>query len=322
MRKIKPTVVYETYWYFAVERQNIFFRKLEGQFAPWTDDKILGTYKFTNAYRVADRVSQYLIRNVIYSGEQSPKEVFFRIILFKIFNRISTWQLLEKHFGVISWQQYSYKHYNSVLSQAQQKGERIYSGAYIMPSGKDSFGCSRKHSNHLKLLERMMQDNMAERICEAKSMMDAFKMLRSYAGLGDFLAYQYLIDINYSDIINFSEMDFVMAGPGAKEGINKCFKNSANLKDSEIIRWVTEHQEEEFNRRGLKFRTLWGRHLQLVDCQNLFCEVDKYARIAHPKIHGKSNRTQIKQKYHVVPATIQYWFPPKWRINEQARLSK
>src|SRR5438094_843323 len=60
----RPSPVYETYWRFAAERQRIFFSRLAGDPAPWTVDPILGSYKFTNAYRASDRVSQYLIRNV------------------------------------------------------------------------------------------------------------------------------------------------------------------------------------------------------------------------------------------------------------------
>jgi len=88
----KPTVVYDTYWRFAAERQKIFFQRLEGEHRPWTDDPILKTYKFTNAYRASDRVSQYLIRNVIYRDDLSSTtiDVFFRIMLFKLFNKIQT----------------------------------------------------------------------------------------------------------------------------------------------------------------------------------------------------------------------------------------
>ena len=62
---------------------------------------MLATYKFTNAYRASDRVSQYLIRNVIYRDDlpMSPHEVFFRILLFKLFNKIETWELLERAIG-------------------------------------------------------------------------------------------------------------------------------------------------------------------------------------------------------------------------------
>ena len=59
----------------------------------------------------------------------------------------------------------------------------------------------------------------------------------------------------------------------------------------------------ESDRLGLEFRSLWGRRLQLIDCQNLFCEVDKYARVRHPEVVGVSGRTRIKQKYarHPLP---------------------
>ena len=63
----KRQEVYDLYWYFACERQNIFWKKLNGEEAPWTDDEILKTYKFCNSYRVNDRVSQYLLKNVVQS---------------------------------------------------------------------------------------------------------------------------------------------------------------------------------------------------------------------------------------------------------------
>ena len=75
--------------------KEIFFRRLEGCSPPWTHDPILARFKFTNAYRASDRVSQYLIRHVIYEGPQSSEEVFFRIVLFKVFNKIETWELLK-----------------------------------------------------------------------------------------------------------------------------------------------------------------------------------------------------------------------------------
>ena len=68
----RPTVVYGSYWQFAAERQEVFFRKIGGFAAPWTNDPIIARHKFTNAYRASDRVSQFLIKNVIYEGDQSP----------------------------------------------------------------------------------------------------------------------------------------------------------------------------------------------------------------------------------------------------------
>ena len=312
----KPTPVYDTLWRFAAERQEVFFRKLEGYAPPWTQDSIIARYKFTNVYRAADRVSQYLIRHVIYEGDQSPEEVFFRTILFKLFNKIETWEILRNSFGTISYADFSFSQFDQVLTSALSAGIRIYSAAYIMPSGNTIFGHRVKHRNHLSLLERMMEDEVPSRIVEASSMKQAFELLRSYPLIGNFLAYQFVTDLNYSDLCAFSEMEFVAPGPGAIDGIRKCFIHLGGLNDTEIIHLVTELQESEFRRLGLTFRPLGGRRLQLIDCQNIFCEVSKYARIRHPEIRGISGRTNIKQSYRPSNQPIEYWFPPKWGIGQ------
>jgi thymidylate kinase len=311
----EPTEVYNTYWRFAIERQAIFFQKFKGLSPPWTADPILARYKFTNAYRASDRTSQYLIRHVIYQGDQSPEEVFFRTILFKLFNRIETWQLLEANLGGVRYAEYAFERYNAILNRALESSQRIYSAAYIMPPPA-LFGYTKKHSNHLKLLERMMEDEVSMRLVDKRSMQQAFELLRSYPTLGDFLAYQYVTDINYSACTHFTEMEFVVPGPGARDGIRKCFRHLGGLNEVDVIRLMVERQEEECARLGLSFQSLWGRSLQLIDCQNLFCEVSKYARLAHPEIQGTNGRTRIKQIYQPHPKPITYWYPPKWELND------
>ncbi len=315
---IKATAAYDTYWKFAVERQEVFFRRIEGRPAPWTSDPILQTFKFTNAYRASDRVSQFLIRNVIYGETYSDDcdEVFFRILLFKFFNKISTWQLLESAIGPILHSNYSFERYDDVLTRAMARGERIYSGAYIMPSGGRILGSSVKHRNHLRLLERMMADQAPRKIRDAKTMHEGFDILLGFPMIGEFLAYQYIIDLNYSELTSFSERDFVVPGPGALDGIRKCFIDLGGLNEPELIRFIADQQDLEFERLGLCFRSLWGRPLQLIDCQNLFCEVDKYSRVYHPELAGISGRTRIKQRFSQNPAPIDYWYPPKWGLND------
>jgi NTP pyrophosphatase (non-canonical NTP hydrolase) len=256
---------------------------------------------------------------VIYRDDlpNDPAEVVFRILLFKVFNRIDTWELLEKALGQVTHTEYSFKRYDQVLSRAMTRGESIYSAAYIMPSAR-SLGHKRKHQNHLALIERMMAAKLPARLADAGSMQKAFDLTRSYPTIGDFLAYQYVTDINYSTVTNFSEMEFVTPGPGAIDGIKKCFVDTDGRTDAYVIRFMAVRQEVEFARLGLEFQTLWGRRLQLIDCQNLFCEVSKYARVRHPEIAGVSGRTQIKQKFRPHPDPIWYMYPPKWGINEAA----
>jgi hypothetical protein len=312
--------VFETYWRFAAERQEIFFRRLSHP-PPWTQDPILQSYKFTNAYRASDRVSQFLLRNVIYQGDQTPKEVFFRTILFKLFNRISTWQLLVDRLGWPKVSDFKVDFYDRVLTDALNRTDKIYSGAYIMPSAR-IFGRDRKHSNHLLLIDKMLRDELPDRIAEATSMDKVFTMLRTYPSIGNFLAFQMTIDLNYSQTLNFSEMEFVVPGPGALDGIRKCFESLGDYSTADTIRFVAETQIEQFQLRGIPFKSLWGRSLQLVDCQNLFCEVDKYARIAHPEIQIPTGRHRIKQRYQPSSPQFEPWYPPKWRLGATSDQNK
>jgi hypothetical protein len=316
--KPKESIVYDTYWKFTAKRQEVFFNRLNTSLPPWTDDPILKTYKFTNAYRAADRVSQYLIKEVIYKGDQTPSELFFRIILFKIFNKIETWRFLEKKLGKIKFSEYNFSRYNKILNECKLRNGAIYSAAYIMASGKSAYGKESKHQNHLKLIEEMMQNSLPNKIQCAKSMEHLYNLLKKYPGIGSFLAYQLATDLNYSILTNFSEMDYVKAGPGAIDGIKKCFISLGDYTVDDTIKMMTERQEIEFERLELNFKTLFGRALQLIDCQNLFCEVDKYSRVAHPEIDGVSGRKRIKQKFQ--PSSlkpIDYFFPPKWELNHR-----
>lgn len=315
----RTTEVYDTYWRFAAERQSIFFKRIARAKPPWTKDIVLRSYKFTNAYRASDRVSQFLIRNVIYDGLQEIDELFFRIILFKTFNKIETWQLLVDNLGQIFWREFSFKVYDKILTSAQAAKKSIYSAAYIMPSGGRNGAHRVKHRNHLLLIQKMMADALPAKITDSKSMQTVFNLLRSYPMIGDFLAYQYAIDINYSALTNFSEMSFIVPGPGAKDGIRKCFSDFGGLTEVDIIKLMADRQEDEFNRLGLEFKSLWGRPLQLIDCQNLFCEVDKYARIVHPDIKGVTGRSKIKQTLKPKQEMISYFYPPKWHINEAVK---
>jgi hypothetical protein len=316
---VKPTVVYDAYWRFAAARQLAYHRRLSGE-TPYTDDPIIAAHRFTNAYRAADRVSQYLIREVQYGEDRSqePVELFFRTMLFKIFNKIETWQLLESKHGPMRWinANATFEDINSTLNIAMLKGDRVYSAAYIMPS--PAFKEEKKHSNHLRLLAHMIFGGCFEALASAKSLKDVYETILSQPGIGPFLAFQYAIDLNYSTLFNFDEAEFVVAGPGALDGVAKCFEGD-DMTAEEVIMEMYRIQDREFERLGLEWGGLFGRRLQPIDCQNLFCEISKYARVAYPDVKGKNDRTKIKQTYkpHGEPMPTPF-FPPKWNIEYAA----
>ena len=308
---IKRQEIYDMYWYFACERQNVFYNKLNGKSMLYTDDKILQEYKFCNCYRVLDRVSQFLLKSVIYNGvEYSKEDMIFRIILFKIFNKEDTWNYLMEKLKDIVLDNFSFESYDRLLTEYKNNGNKIYNDAYISCANK-AFGYEMKHQNHLALLEQMfIKDKMQNKIIDCKSMKEAFNILKEYPLIGNFMAYQLVTDINYSEVVNFREDEFTVAGPGAIRGIKKCFSNLEGATYEDVIKYMYDVQESEFERLKLKFKYINGRKLQYIDIQNLFCELDKYLRVRRPNL--KSNRIKIKKKYIKNNNKIEYILPLKW----------
>lgn len=312
-----PTVVYDSYWRFAAERQSVLLKRLSGLPPPWTEDPIIAHYRFTNAYRVSDRVSQFLITDVINQGDQSDKELVFRVLLFKLFNKIETWQFLKAVFGSIEYATFDRATYADVLARLRDAGVAIYSAAYMMPSPQ--LGETSKHADHLKLIDIMMADGFPSKVRETVSLESLYRLVLSYPTFGPFLAYQMAIDLNYTDIVDFDEDEFIVPGPGALDGISKCFSNYSAFRSEDIIKEVTARQEEEFRSRDLEFQAIFGRKLKLIDCQNLFCEISKYSRVKHPEFTGAANRKKIKQKYDAqVKQDVDFYsltLPKKWLRN-------
>ena len=315
VRKSHPTPsrLYDVFWHFAFARHQVYTRRITGGLYPWTNDPVLSGYKFTNVFRAADRVSQNLIR-ILYSDPYvNPNTLVLRVLLFKIFNKIDTWDAVVRNMGIPAAPNFDYTLCERILDRLRSAGQPIYSAAYIMPTGGRRTG--PKHKMHLNLIRKMVDDNLGDTLVECKNLSQVYNLLRSYPTLGPFLAYQYTIDLNYSVLINHSENDFVVPGPGALDGLSKCFETLGDYTPSETIRRITDLQDDEFSRLGLQFPGLWGRALHLIDIQNIFCEVSKYTRMSHPEIIGRSGRKRIKQKYKNSGPLQPPFFPPKWGIS-------
>ena len=128
------------------------------------------------------------------------------------------------------------------------------------------------------------------------------------------MSYQLVTDINYSEVVDWKEDEFTVVGPGSRRGIKKCFIDKGNMTDEDIIKYMYKHQDIEFKRLNLEFKRISNRPLQLIDCQNIFCELDKYCREAIPNL--KSNRTKIKKHYVPKIEKINYIYPKKWKISK------
>jgi len=317
-----PTPVFEAYWRFAAERHRIWEARRQGLPAPWTADPVLTRYKFCNAFRCLDRVSQFCIGEVIAKGSQTPEEIFFRVMLFKLFNHIDTWDLLKVTCGdVPSWKDFDALAYAVPLKAALKKGKTIFGGAYRL-NQKYRVDLEWKHERYLALLQFAMEQGTVFKLLNAKTYEQAYWVMRELPLHGSFVAMQHVCDLNYTELLPFDEDDFIECGPGCLNGIQKCLGielKSTNRTDmrlaAAIIKYCVDNQENYFAAIGEKPVTLGGRRLKLVDLQNCMCEVDKMARISHPEYN--LDESEMKRGYDPAAARAlpPMTLPAKWGLS-------
>ncbi|KAI6047260.1 hypothetical protein EDC04DRAFT_603591 [Pisolithus marmoratus] len=274
----QPTLAFDTFWKLAAERHAIDERRRSGQPPPWTKDPILQCHKFCNTFRILDRGSQYLVTEVIEKGSQDLEEVTFRVLLFSLYTNINTYETLRKNIRPFTWSAYKRENYEKVLRRLYAKGIAIYTGAYQKPA--PDLGFAENFMNHLALMEVLMEE-MPDVLTTAEYMADVFEWLRSFRSIGDFTAYQLLLNLSYSNVMSFSDHDFVVMCVGSRRGLRRCFREEIpRSMEVDLVRWMQSSQDDHFARLRLDFDGLGDqcRPMMLCDIEHTLCELDKYIR--------------------------------------------
>jgi hypothetical protein len=217
--------------------------------------------------------------------------------------------------------QYSNHDFDTLCYHLDEMPRPIYNSAYIM-TGNAMHGYNLKHYNHIAGLGELIQTGFFKQALACKSMAALFTLLNKQHYMGNFIAYQYAIDLNYTPIFHFDENDFCAAGVGAKRGIEKLLHgkrpNARICSYEDIISFYTTYQENLLQTYGLLdgWTNLFGRRLHMIDMQNCFCEVDKYARLSLPNVTTASDyrHTRIKNKYTATDEPYSLFFPMWWDL--------
>ncbi|KZT21621.1 hypothetical protein NEOLEDRAFT_744437 [Neolentinus lepideus HHB14362 ss-1] len=310
-RTLRVSPVFDTLFLWMAERDAIRRKRVAGEPAPWTDDPIFSKYRFTNVFRVFDRTTQYILKNVINRGSTDLNECAFRVMLFRTFNRISTWELLESSIGALTWKAFDFDTYKEVLGEAVRDGQALYGYAYIIPA--PSLGMSRNYENHLLLLQRMMEDHLPEKLKEVKHIEDAHRIMISYPSMGDFTGFQLLLDLNMIPHYSFSEDEWAICGPGSAAGLRKIFGDDVKGIETAAMVYLRDTQNEHWERLDISEPP--SMHpgkigVSLVDLEHSLCECEKYSRVKHPSIKGK--RTSIKATFCAKPEALTVDLPARW----------
>ena len=184
----RTSEVFDTFFWFVCERHQAFRRRLDGQEWPWTEDATLSSHRFINVFRVYDRLTQYVLTHVIGSGNWTLEDAFFRVLVFRTFGKIETWEFLEQELGAITAVGFDPAVYDSVLTHLANEGRALYQAAYIMPA--PPLGYDKNHSNHLRLIQIMMRLRVYDKLKRMQHLKDAHGYLILYPSMGEFTTMQ------------------------------------------------------------------------------------------------------------------------------------
>ncbi len=289
---------------FIFNRQLVWYRRnVLQQPAPWSDDKILQTFKFCNVYRELDAGTQ-AIRLYITKPDYSAEQKIFNIIAYRFFNRRDT---IENLFGgMLDPQHFDFKKLEKCFDEKKREGN-IFSNAYLITA--HAVCDYRPHDKHIQILQ--MLDNLRPQLTairqklQTSSPQQGLKIIEENVPLaGPFLAGQILLDITYAgDIVNYSSNDFLIVGPGAHWGLNIIWERKLSKKEAdEACRFLHHKQPQAFENlkkaTGKDWRTIcWNNpsypnfpYLSLHDVQNSLCEFRKYWRL--------KNNESAKKRYY------------------------
>jgi len=245
--------------YWVSERRSILARKNAGEPKPWTQDKILQSYRFCNVNREDDTVTKWFAENWRAPDYWKQRNFVPAIILGRTINWPDT---LEELGFPHRWDS---EEILRRLDNRQARGVKVYTGAYMITAGppgvrKNAFVVGNAESYFFKPPQ-----------LDPLSLENSWKELRTYPCVGPFIAAQIIADLKQTSHLREAKdwMTWAGLGPGSTRGLNRLYER--DLKAS-----VSQDQGLKEMREVSKAIDF---DLCLQNLQNSLCEFDKYERV-------------------------------------------
>jgi hypothetical protein len=254
---------------YMEERENIRINKESGAPWPWTADKILREFRFTNVRRSDDKTTRAFVK--IYQDNRprsTMNQVLYNCGIFRYFGTIA----FAKEVG---WQtDYDARHLMHVASSMRNRGIAVFTRAYVITNGGISAPKENVVAQYLGGLYR--QSNQVVNAISTTGLWERgyqeMSCLPGFGGSG-FMAKEVLQDflLAYPGVAHNDADCWTPMGPGGRRGINRVMGRPIQFGQP----------EREFIRECV---TLWKvlketfPGLTAHDVQFNLCEFDKYER--------------------------------------------
>jgi len=264
--------------YFVWEREVIRIVKERGGEQPYTKDPVMAKYKFTNIHRKDDRVSRWIIENVIQPNAQR-QDLWFILLITRIINWPPTLKyLINKDILFRAAGEFNPAEFSKTVEEFKALGNKVYSGAYMVyPTKMDPGGVKS-----LAIAKYIIQPAISigyeidHILFGLDPSIESFvRELSTGFGISSFMAGQVAADLTYCDQLGNAEdlLTYAPIGPGSSRGLNYLLNRAPHAL------WTQQNFNDELIKiRNLIVNEIGIDDLTLHDVQNVMCEYSKYCR--------------------------------------------
>ncbi len=257
---------------FILSRHAVYVARDAGKERPWSNDPILQTYKFCNAFREDDRVTRWIARHWREPYKDDRHLWFALAVARRCINLPGT---LRKIGYPVPWEP---DHFLRVIERRKRKGKKIFnSAAYKLIVSGQSGDLAELQVKFV--LNPLWASRDKFRPHSNDTLQSFYHRLTAAPFMGSFYAAQVVADLKYVGKLRHARdwWEFVASGPGSRRGLNRVLQRVTDAA------WDEQEWIEELRRLRKEISPALAKaglpQMHAQDLQNCLCEFDKYERI-------------------------------------------
>lgn len=294
---------------YTKERSSVYYKKeILKQPAPWTGFPELTYFKFTNVKRFLDRETKWSIKNILDNNELTPEDKALNTTLFIGINSGKSMEFFlngpvkyhkiydtgEKPFfdDLVKFEDNARiknnENYTSGKEWVKQQSNAYFLSAVGAQTNRT---CPDEYKRHLTGRAYFMWKYKTDifNAWNANSFEEAEKYMQNVPAYRQFLGYQALTTMSYSNETKFTDDEYILCGPGTRGGLSYLFEdyNECTETAEDMIEYLRYHIEDICKENGLSWDIEKWLHFlpesQRVftrqDWTNAMCELNKLCKL-------------------------------------------
>tara|TARA_B100000965_G_scaffold302834_1_gene261530 strand:- start:4524 stop:5453 length:930 start_codon:yes stop_codon:yes gene_type:complete len=289
---------YTPLWTWMRLREAARERKDAGLAPPYSDDPVISAWRFCNVRREDDRVTRWIRVNIRERFAGHPY-LWFMLCVSRQINWPDTLaELIDRE----AWPDnpaFTPSLMTAVLNDRMKvRGDKTYGAAYTINAPSTKGADKQQHVAETLcggLWDR--RDVFADRLDRSPTLcphgarqaeaappsrgqptlQGIHELIRRTKGWGDFMAYQAVVDMRFTPLLETAAdvASWAAAGPGTLRGLNRLHGRPTDKKLSQ------DQALSEMRRIYKVAEAETGIPLDFSDVPNILCETDKYLRVIH-----------------------------------------